>query len=116
MTLVPSSGPPAGRMDAAADVLTTKDLLDTRAANVYDAVRRLRPRWLRARGMGRSRPGYEPVVKVYMESQFMGEVGVLRTLEPDAVEQIRFFNASEATTRFGTDHEGGVIVLVRRRG
>jgi hypothetical protein len=60
--------------------------------------------------------GYTAVVAVYFDRQLMGSVGVLRSLNPIDVQEVRFYTASEATTRFGTNNEGGAIVLTLGRG
>ena len=105
--------PPQDADDRDRNVLRTEDLLSTRASNVYDALQRLRPQWLRARGPARI--GRVAVVQVYLDHQPMGGVDFLRTLEPDAVAEIRFLTAAEATTEYGSQNEGGVIAVTRRR-
>lgn len=110
LTLALSAAPP--RSDD--DVLTREDLLETQETTVYDALARLRPRWLRARGP--QRVGHTATVAVYLGSQRMGEVEFLRSLAPDAVDQVRYYDASDATTRFGINNEGGAIVITRRGG
>ncbi len=101
-----------GRRDK--NALTTADLLRTQETAVYDAVRRLRPLWLRPRGRGRI--GYDPVVNVYLDGAPIGDATVLQTVLCNDVGEVRFYSASEATMRFGTNNEGGAIVLTRRRG
>jgi hypothetical protein len=96
------------------DVLTTEDLIDTQATNVYDALRRLRPYWIRPRG--EPRMGYSAVVMVYVDRRRVGDVTVLRDMQPADVQEVRFYSASEATTLFGTGNEGGVVLVTLRHG
>ncbi len=115
LTLVaPEADRSASEQRQARNVLTTADLLRTQETNVYDAVRRLRPFWLRPRGQARI--GYDPVVNVYLDGSRMGDATVLRSVFCNDVGEVRFYGASEATIRFGTNNEGGAIVLTRRRG
>ena len=95
------------------DVLTTADLVSTRTSNVYDAVAKLRPRWLRPRTPAASLV-FPPEVHVYLGDQPMGGVDFLRTLEPDAVKEVRFYATADATTRWGSQNTGGVIAVTRR--
>jgi hypothetical protein len=55
-------------------------------------------------------------VAVYLGSQRMGDVEFLRSLALDAVDLVQYYDASDATTRFGIDNEGGAIVVTRRGG
>ncbi len=95
------------------DVLSWEQLRDTRAQNLYEALRRLRPYWIRVRGPGRR---IEVEVHVYVESQSVGGVDALRTINLEDVGEVRYFSGPEATTRFGTNNEGGAIVITLRRG
>ena len=98
---------------AGGDVLNTESLVGTGASNMYDAIRMLRPRWLRPRGaLKYSRPIF---VTVYLDGQPMGQVSFLENLAPDAVRDARFYNAAEATFRFGSANEGGVLAVRGRR-
>ncbi len=98
----------------APDVLVTSDLVETRASDMYEALQRLRPYWIRPRGQGRL--GYSTLVKVYIDRQVAGDASVLRSINPVEVEEVLFYSPSEATMRFGTNNEGGAILLTMRRG
>ncbi len=94
------------------NVLTGEQLRDTHQTTVFDALRRLRPQWLRARGAARVSGNL--TVSVFMGRQRMGNVDFLRTLDPQAVRELRLYTASDATTMFGIDNEGGVIAITLR--
>lgn len=120
--------------DAARDVLTTEELVATEASNVWDALQRLRPRWLRARSAGRTisvvmvavyldgvpkgyiQQGVDPRYERNPTQAVMGFGGesFLRTLECQSVTDVRFYSAVEATTIFGSHNTGGVIAISRR--
>ena len=94
------------------DMVTGAELEETLETTVYDALQRLRPQWLRARGVART--GGNQSVSVFINRQRMGDVDFLRTLQPDVVREIRFYSGTEATMTFGSDNTGGVINITRR--
>jgi hypothetical protein len=52
---------------------------------------------------------------VYVNGVRYGEPQTLRNLRVQEVEEIRFISATDATTRWGTGHTGGVIEVMLRR-
>jgi hypothetical protein len=97
------------------DLITAEEIQASNARNVYELVQQQRPRWLQSRGSGSmSNPGADfPVV--YVGDIRYGDIEALRTFDITAVTAVRFINAANATTRFGTGHMGGVIQLTIRR-
>jgi hypothetical protein len=94
------------------DVLTGDELVATEHANVYDALRELRRRWLIGRTV--TTTAGPTRVAVFVGSQRMGGVDFLRNLDLQAVREVRFYSGLEATTLFGTDAGGGVIQVTLR--
>ena len=76
--------------------------------NAYQAVERLRPRWLRQR-LGR-------VPQVVVGGSPGQGLGVLRSIRAVDVREMRFMSASDATTRYGTGYDGGAIVVELKGG
>ena len=77
-------------------------------SRAYEAARRLRPAWLQARGRS-----HLPVI--YRDNARWGsDPRSLENIRIDAVRQMRFLSASDATTRYGTGFAGGVILVVTR--
>ncbi|MEX2529193.1 MAG: hypothetical protein WD960_00335 [Gemmatimonadota bacterium] len=95
--------------------LTVEEIQDVSANNLYEVVASLRPQWLRSRGsLSISNPSAgEPVV--YVNQMRMGSIEVLRELQPLSIVGIQWITASDATTRFGLGHAGGVIQVLTRR-
>jgi hypothetical protein len=93
------------------DVLTAEDLQTVQDLSAYDAVRRLRPAWMRARGAGTARA--TPIV--YVDGMRRGSLDELSSVRASEIQEIRYLSASEATTRFGTNNTGGAIVVTTRR-
>lgn len=81
--------------------------------NALEVVERLRPRWLRSRTSSRGGGQTRPVV--FLNGSRYGGLEALQRIEVGEVEQIRFINARDATTRFGTGVQGGVIAVETRR-
>jgi hypothetical protein len=90
-------------------VITAEELADLPYDNAYDAIRYLRPQWLRRRARGAAA---DPVV-------FAGEIRIgdlerLLTVPLQDVGELRFINSRDATTRWGTGYRGGVIQVIWR--
>ncbi len=110
-----SSGTRSDSSPAPRGVLTAEILSDTQESDLYGAVQRLRPQWLRARGAARLSGG-NLTVAVYVNDVRRGEVGFLRTIQLEAVQRVQFLTGTEATTRWGTGVAGGVILVTLTRG
>ncbi len=103
---------PNERSSRRGDILTGEQLVETQRMNVFEAVRQLRPRWLTSRGGARAQG--QLTVSVYIGRQRMGGVDFLETLDPQDIDQIRFYSGGDATTIFGTNAAGGVLEITRR--
>lgn len=94
------------------DVLSTDEITDGSISTAYEAVQRFRNSWLRTRGSTTSTQNVSPVV--YVEGVRFGDTESLRSIRIEDVQEMRFINARDATTRFGTGVTGGVIEVIRR--
>jgi hypothetical protein len=82
--------------------------------SAYSAIAQLRPSWLfHRRTPTPTNPN--PVPAVYVDRAQLRSFDELHTIPVEDVERIRFLNASDATTRFGTGHLWGAIVVITRR-
>ena len=87
----------------------------------YDIVLRLRPHFLHGRGSGpgktwerdRQNAGKQggSVVKVIIEGGRRGDVSLLNDVDARTVMEISYLQGSDATTRYGTGYEAGVIIV-----
>jgi hypothetical protein len=91
-----------------ARLLTEDELGRASVNNVFDAVQRLRPAWLLPRYAGGTR-GYPAV---FVGSQRYGELEALRTLETANVREVHYFDAVDASSRFGRNVPFGVIQVI----
>lgn len=97
------------------NVITAAEVQEINVTTVYEAIMQLRPHFLQSRGQTsiRDPSAGEPVV--YVNGVRYGSTSTLQGLRAMDVAEIRFLSASDATTRYGTGHVGGVIE-VRTRG
>ena len=110
-TRVASDGQEEDR--SSANRLIRQDIVQFSERNLYDAIERLRPRWLRVRGITTVQ-GPAPII-VYQDNVRIGAVDVLRGIRSDNIEEVNFVSAADATTRWGMGLSSGVIEVISRR-
>ena len=109
-----SSGGSGSGSSLSSGAVTRADLLETDQATLYDAIQRLRPRWLRARGTDFS--GQSLVAHVFVDGSPRGEISVLRQIRVVDITDVNFLSATDAATRYGTRVGIGGAILVGTRG
>ena len=90
------------------DVISAGELETVAQFNVLEALRRLRPTWLRVRS--RSTP---PVV--FIDGKRRGSLETLQDVRASEIVEIRRRSGTDATTLYGTGVGGGTIELTTRR-
>ncbi|MGI9045162.1 MAG: hypothetical protein ACR2GK_13715 [Gemmatimonadaceae bacterium] len=98
------------------NVITFDEISMSRSVSTsaFDLIQRLRPEYLRSRGTS-SLSNITPVTAVvYVDEVRYGQLESLRSLSADQIREVHYINASDATTRFGTDHVGGAILITTR--
>lgn len=115
LTVGCASGPHPSGSGSARNVLTSEQLSEPSILNMnaHQAIQRLRPRWLQSRSSGAGGTRTEPVV--FLNGSRYGAVSTLRSIRVSAVESMRYLSAGDATTRWGTGFDGGVILITSRR-
>jgi hypothetical protein len=110
--------PPKGR----ANLITEEEIafLGGTVQTAYGIVQRLRPAMLRVRSGNASGGSSGDVgsndIAVYLDNQRMG--GGVRALDDitlSQIKEIRYLNASDATTLFGTNNAAGAIQVIGKR-
>jgi hypothetical protein len=76
--------------NAHADITTT-----------YDAVSRLRPNWLAPHGAMSSNTDLTQSAVVYVDGQQVGTIEALRNIPAYFVEEVRYYDVTQAGARFG---------------
>ncbi|HEX9164787.1 MAG TPA: hypothetical protein VF862_02680 [Gemmatimonadales bacterium] len=115
------------------DVITHEELQTlTGVQTAYDAVKRLRPNFFNVRSSQTRQAGPEkfnpgtlsstpenpnfktssaPPMQLYVNGSRMGGVDFLRGLPFTALWEVRKLNGTDASLRFGADHESGAILV-----
>jgi hypothetical protein len=99
------------------DVITTDELAlpEIAGGDAYQAVQRLRPRFLISRGMTSANSPSAGAVHVSMDGAPLESVDFLKRIRLATVKEIRYLNATDAAQRFGTAAGmGGVIVVINK--
>lgn len=96
------------------EVVTLEELQPLENHNVYEVLRRLRPDWLRPRGITGLSANREQSVPVYLDGVLLGPPSSLTGIMARDVVQLRRLTAAEATQRGGTGLAAGAI-MVRTR-
>lgn len=105
----------SGSAGSSRDVLTAADLEGMESLTAYEAIRRLRPGWLRVRGQTTMTDPDREMPRIYLDGSFHGDGTSLHAIPMVNVMEIRYLSAREATTRFGTGHTAGAILILTRR-
>ena len=101
------------------NVISMEEIIESSASNAYEVIQRLRPNFLRTRGAVHGTPGAANAVEmvdlvVYLNENRLGGSDQLRQIATGDIKEIRYFNSSEATTKWGTGHSAGAIQVVSR--
>lgn len=94
-----------------ADRITQEQIQQYKGDNVYLLIQSYHATWLQPRG----RTSLSGPVTVYIDEMPQPDgVDSLRTLKPFQVKEIRYLDSREATSRFGTGHSNGAIMVTLR--
>jgi len=101
------------------DVITESEITSraTDATNALQVVQKLRPQMLRSRGLVSPNDvtGEASMPRVYVDNVSFGNIESLANLNATQIKEIRFLNARDATTQYGTGHVGGVILVLTKK-
>ncbi len=95
------------RSTSSRNVISAEQLANSLDRDVYDVIRRLRPAWLRPRG--------NLVALAFVDNTRLGDLEQLRSIAVEIVQEVRYYSATDATTRFGTGYPGGVVQVITKR-
>ena len=98
------SSRPAG---SSSSRIVRAELVPLGQMSAYQAIERLRPRWLQSRS--------GDVVVLYVDGSRRSNVRDLQSMSIMDLEQMEFMSGSDATTRYGTGHGAGAILATTRR-
>ena len=106
-----ASGDGSGGTRGGRDILTAEELATVNETNLYDAIKRLRPMFLISRGATSLRLGESTLPKVYLDGSPYGDAETLRSMPLVGIHEVRFMDARDATTMYGTGHTAGIIMV-----
>lgn len=111
-----SATPRASRQQ---DVITESEIAAraSEASNALQIVQKLRPQMLRSRGRvsPNDTSGEASLPKVIVDDVAYGTIESLANLNASQVREIKYMNASDATTKWGTGYMGGVIIVITKK-
>ncbi len=93
----------------AADTISRPEIEAANVRTAFEVVYKLRPEWLRTRARSAG-AGVDPI-RVYLDNALQGPADELRRMIVDDIREIRHLTASDATTRYGTGHTSGAILV-----
>lgn len=98
------------------ELLTSAELAHAQEASLYDAIRRLRPSFLRTRGPSSVINSTAMGPAVIVDHTVMGGLHELAGIPLGDVQTVRYLAAWDATTRHGPGYANGVIEVTTRTG
>jgi hypothetical protein len=109
MACSPPSQVNAGRN---ASVITREEIATSHMYNVYDVIGTLRPAFFHSHGPTTFTPGDNGLPKVYLNHMLYGDIESLKTMEVTGIQEIHYYNGTEASNRFGLGNVSGAIEVI----
>lgn len=98
-----------------ANVIVAAEIPGTGAQNALEVIQQLRPSMLRTRNGSTGEGATGTNIVIYVDGVRAGERMTLTAVPAANIREIRFLSASDATTRFGTGHPVGAILVATKR-
>jgi hypothetical protein len=95
-------------------ILSGAEIATVRGTTAYDAVKRLRPEYLRTTSLRRLGPQPQAPV-VYIANALAGGTEALSGIPIGTIAQIRYVTPDEAFGRYGAGYGGGMIIVRLRQ-
>lgn len=120
-TPAPEGAPRPARGNA--NLITEQEIAAGSYQTALEAIQNLRPQMLipRASTMTGNAAGSSTMeatsvnVVIYLDDVRLGEISALSTIPAQRVREIRYVNARDATTRYGSGHGSGAILVVSKK-
>lgn len=116
LTLIGCAASGARATQTNSTVLTREEIATINVGNLYDAVQRLRPRWLVVRA-DRSFNNQTAIV-VYEGQTLLGGPNALRDINVTSIDRLQYIDGPRASATLpglGSQHVQGAIVIQMRR-
>ena len=96
------------------NLITQHEIESIKVADAYGIVERLRPEFFRVRGHTSIVGKMSDYANVYLGGHLYGDVNSLKTITYEQVREIRYWNANDASLKFGMANSKGVIQVFLR--
>jgi hypothetical protein len=97
-------------------VIVATDMESLQVANLYEAVEKLHPEWIRGRQTNRASRDRDGQIlpgqsELFIDGQRQGSIDLMRSMRVGDVTTVKFYSASEAQAKFGMGNMTTVIAL-----
>ncbi len=103
-----------GSMSRDRSLITLEEIETHAQRSAFEAIRFLRPGWLQPVRGARSSAANANYPYVFLDGVPFGRVDMLNSIDSSVLFEIRFVSPADATTRWGTGFQGGVIALTTK--
>jgi len=97
-----------------ANLITEEEVIASNGANAYEVISRARPGFLQQHGYTSTNTGQSTYPAVYLNGQSYGEISSLRSIPAGQIKEIRYYSATDAVTRFGSNNGTGIIQITTK--
>lgn len=94
------------------DLIAADELAHSTEIYLYDAIRRLRPAFLKTRGVPAYGAPETTVLTLYVDGQRMDSIDDLRRISCDEVLEVRFYEPHAANAKFAAHNNSGGAIAV----
>lgn len=106
----------AARTGSQHNVVSAQELAVTGNVNLYEALARVRPTFLRSRiGGGTTGVQAAPVTVYYDGMKMIEGLEHLRSLSARSIQEVRFLEPQQANARFGGNNSGGALLVTSKK-
>lgn len=95
-----STGTGSSSDRGSSNVLTREQILEMEATNLYDVIRRLRPRWLQVRAQRSF--DMQTEIAVIQDDIYQGPAELLKELAPELAYRIEYMDGARASAMYGS--------------
>jgi hypothetical protein len=89
--------------------ITADELAASTAQNAYELINKSRPQYLKTRGRTTVMLDTPDRASVFMDGTLFGTPDALKNIPVSGIREIRFYPATEAGIKFGSQYGAGVI-------
>ena len=89
--------------------ITADEIAASTAQNAYELINKMRPQYLKSRGKTTVLLDTPDRASVFMDGVLFGTPDALTTIAASQIREIRFYPATDAGIKFGSQYGAGVI-------